>query len=162
MRTLTFGDQLQVGKKGEQIALAILTAKHWDCELVPDGSFEQLRGIDITGTHTMTQITSSWQVKYDERAVDRVFVETIRNDRTKQPGWGYTCPANELLIILPAIQQMWTVSPRALTAILPQWEKQFQHVSAKNRTYRTIGIVVDFPIFKRLVYVTTQLKKPLL
>jgi hypothetical protein len=103
---------------------------------------EQRRGIDRIAIDDLGHEVAI-DYKCDERAqwTGNVFMETVSVDTRRTPGWLYTSDADWILyFVVPEVVYAFSLSK--LRAEIEGWIKRYREVPAKNRSYRTLGVLV--------------------
>ena len=105
---------------------------------------EQRRGIDRLAINDRG-LEVAIDYKCDERAqwTGNVFMETVSVDVDRTPGWLYTSDADWILyFVTPEV--VYAFSLPKLRLEIEAWKERYGEVPAKNRGYRTLGVLVPF------------------
>lgn len=141
-----FGACLQVGEAAEQMLDHALSTFFFIDHAT---RAEQRAGIDRHLRNRISRHRESCDYKADWQAARtrHVFVETIAVDAVHKPGWACVSRATTIFYFLPQRLVLYDVLLDTIRNQLPGWQNQYRTAQARNRTYRTSGVLVPLPVF---------------
>lgn len=149
MTLYDFEHQLAQGEAGEAQIDEFFASWY---RITKAGHDQQRRGIDRIWIDRQTGRTFTVEYKTDWTAArtGNAFVETISNDSSHSPGWGYKSRATWLVYFIPDPETLYVLEMAHIRQNLPRWEEAYETRAVMNRGYLTHGVLVPLDEFEQL------------
>jgi len=136
-----FQTQQQIGKEGEAFLDQWLYPNYKVLNVSEDLNYQKA-GIDRIVTRSDGSIITI-EYKYDRAAkrTGNLFFETISNNISNTPGWGWTSQADYWIFLIPE-QEILVFKPGALRTLVWSLKKSIKERNVPNNGYNTIGYPV--------------------
>lgn len=147
-----FNDKLDEGKYYESI-LDKFFLDRGDVSILPakvDNEIEE--GFDRYFVHSTEKPPFRIEYKSDTVATGtgNAFIETVSDDVLCKPGWVNKSRADYVAYWPVGTGKIILVSPSILRQCLKHWKKEYSTASAKNKSWKTHGLLVPLHIVEKV------------
>lgn len=150
-----FDTQRKLGKKGEAFLDRWLVS-HYNVLDVSENLMYQQSGIDrLVKRQDGSVITIEYKCDLAAKRTGNLFFETISNDRSSTPGWGWTSQADYWIFLVPE-QEIIVFEPGKLRSLVWELKKLIKERYVANKGYNTVGYPIPLNQARKVAF---QVKK---